>query len=89
MLTTSVRADILTLAQAHEIWHIALTIFGENEVEPSGDAVLDRAVDRRVSAYDAQFAAAAENLDVPLVTSDRRLVAACADVAMSPETFIG
>jgi predicted nucleic acid-binding protein len=88
VLTTSVRADVLTLEQAHETWHVALTIFAQSEVEPAGDDVLDRAAERKVSAYDAQFVVAAADLDVPLVTSDRRLLAACADIAVSPEQFL-
>ena len=88
VLTTAVRADVLTLHQAHDAWQVALTIFGGNEVEPEGDDVLDRAAERSLSAYDAQFVVAASDLDVPLVTSDRRLLAACADLAISPEGFL-
>lgn len=88
ILTTAVRADVLTLEQAHATWHVALTIFGGSEVEPEGDDVLDRAAEHRLSAYDAQFVVAAADLDVPLVTSDRRLLAACASLAVSPEEFV-
>lgn len=79
---------ILTLQQAHETWHAALSVFGESEVEPEGDDVLDHAAERNLSAYDAQFVVAASDLDVPLVTSDRRMLAACADIALSPEQFL-
>jgi predicted nucleic acid-binding protein len=41
VLTTAVRANVLTLAQAHDTWHVAQTVFGQSEVEPSGDAVLE------------------------------------------------
>jgi len=88
VLTTAVRADVLTLAQAHDTWQVALTIFGGSEVEPEGDDVLDQAAEYSLSAYDAQFVVAAADLDVPLVTSDRRLLAACADLAVSPEAFV-
>ena len=88
VLTTAVRASVLTLEQAHETWHLALTIFGESEVEPSGDDVLDRAAERKLSAYDAQFAVAAADLGVPLVTADRRLLAACGDLAVPPGQFL-
>ena len=88
VLITSMRAGVLTLQQAHETWHIALTMFGNREVEPEGDDVLDQAASRKLSAYDAQFAVAASDLDAPLVTSDRQLLAACADVAVSPQDFL-
>ena len=88
VLTTAVRADVLTPQQAHDTWHVALTIFGGREVEPDGDDVLDRAAAYSLSAYDAQFVVAAADLDVPLVTSDRRLLSACTDLAVSPEGFV-
>lgn len=88
VLTTAARAAVLTLQQAHETWHVALTIFGNSEIEPEGDDVLDRAAERNLSAYDAQFVVVAADLDVPLVASDRRLLAACADLAVNLEGFL-
>ena len=87
VLTMAVRAHVLTLAQAHDIWHVAQTVFGQSEVEPSGDAVLETATARNLSAYDAQFVVAAADLKVPLVTSDRGLLQACPDIAVAPERF--
>jgi len=87
VLATSTRARVLTRQQAHEIWHRALILFGSHEFEPSGDEVLDIAAERGLSAYDAQFVATALKLDLPLVTSDRRLLAACPDVARSAARF--
>ena len=87
VLVTSTRAGILTRAQAGDTWHIAKAVFGANEIEPSGDDVLATAVERNVSAYDAQFVVAASDLGVPLVTADRRLQAACPDLAIAPERF--
>jgi PIN domain. len=88
VLTTAVRAHVLTLIQAHDTWHVAQTVFGQSEVEASGDAVLETAAARNLSAYDAQFVVAAAGLEVPLVTSDRRLLQACLDIAIAPEKFI-
>lgn len=88
VLTTAARSGVITLAQAHETWHVAVTIFGTSEVEPSGDAVLDQAAQRKLSAYDAQFVVAADDLGVALVTSDRRLLSACAGMALTPEQFV-
>ena len=87
VLTMAVRAHVPTLEQAHDTWHVAQTVFGQSEVEPSGDAVLETAAARNLSAYDAQFVVAAADLEVPLVTSDRRLLQACPDIAVAPERF--
>jgi predicted nucleic acid-binding protein len=87
VLTMAVRAHVLTLEQAHDTWHVAQTVFGQSEVEPSGDAVLETATARNLSAYDAQFVVAATDLEVRLVTSDRRLLQACPDIAVAPERF--
>jgi predicted nucleic acid-binding protein len=88
VLTTSVRAKVLTLIQAHDTWHVAQTVFGQSEVEPAGDDVLEMAAAHSLSAYDAQFVVAAANLGVPLVTSDRHLLQACPDIAIAPEKFV-
>ena len=87
VLATSVRARVLTLSEARETWRLALAIFGRSETEPSGEDVLNAAVERNLSAYDAQFAVAAANLDVPLVTSDAGLLRKCSDLAIAMERF--
>lgn len=88
VLATSMRARVLTREQARERWHRALTLFGSHEVETSGDEVLDIAAERGISAYDAQFVAVAIRLEAPLVTSDRRLLTACAGLATTPDRFV-
>jgi predicted nucleic acid-binding protein len=87
VLTTSVRAHVLSLADAQQTWQVAIAIFDQSEVEPSGTAVLKTASERSLSAYDAQFVVAAADLGVPLVTSDRRILNACPDLAVSADRF--
>ena len=87
VLATAVRANVLTLAQARDTWTVAQAIFANSEVEPSGDDVLEAAAERNLSAYDAQFVVAAVDLNARLVTSDRRLLEACPDLAVSPDRF--
>jgi predicted nucleic acid-binding protein len=87
VLTTLVRHGVLTLRDAHATWQIALTMFDDAEIQPAGDDVLDMAAERKLSAYDAQFAVVAADLDVSLVTFDRDLRKACADLAIAPERF--
>jgi len=88
VLTTAVRARILTLAQAHTTWELARAIFHDSEVESAGADVLDAAAERKISAYDAQFFVASRDLGVKLVTSDRHLLRACRDSAISPQEFV-
>jgi predicted nucleic acid-binding protein len=87
VLTTSVRARVLTLDEARQTWQVAIAIFDQSEVEPSGTAVLKTANERNLSAYDAQFVVAATDLGVPLVTYDRRVLDACPDMAVAAERF--
>lgn len=87
VLTTSVRHGLLTLSDAHATWKLAAALFDENEIHPDGDEVLDMAAERKLSAYDAQFAVTAANLQVPLVTFDGDLLKACPDLAIAPDQF--
>ena len=51
--------------------------------EPPASRVLDMACVLGISAYDASYLAAAEALQVPLVTEDRRLLAVAPQIARS------
>jgi len=58
------------------------------ELEPDGEHVLKIAMEREISAYDAQFVAAAVELGVPLVTADKRILSRCPDLAVSLSDFV-
>ena len=75
------------LVDAQATWRLALTMFDDAEIQPAGDDVLDMAAERKLSAYDAQFAVVAADLDVSLVTFDRDLLKACPELAIAPERF--
>jgi len=49
--------------------------------------VLELAVRSRCTAYDCEFVALAKQLGVPLVTSDRQVLAAFPETAVSPDAF--
>lgn len=88
VLATAFRAGVVDDTQALAAWRAAVAILGAGEVEPGAEAVLSSALRRGITAYDAQFVVAAERLGVPLVTSDRGLLRACPDVAISPVRFV-
>ena len=88
LLAKSTRGAMITSEVAHSLWRRAHSLLSNNEVVVDGDDVLDLAASRRISAYDAHFVAAAMKLDVPLITADKPLLAACPDLALPPEAFL-
>ncbi|MBI5508204.1 MAG: type II toxin-antitoxin system VapC family toxin [Deltaproteobacteria bacterium] len=87
VLATSVRAEVLTGAQALAAWHAGIRLFGRAEQEPDGEAVLAAALALGISAYDAHFVVVANDLKVPLVTGDRALQRACSSTAVLMADF--
>ena len=88
VLATTVRAGLLTPAEARQAWRGGVDLFGHREAEPGGETVLTAAIADRISAYDAQFVVLARSLGVSLVTADKALARACPDVAVSMGNFI-
>ena len=86
-LVTYVRVGRLSSAEAHEVWTAGRALVRDVPVDPA--AVLDAAFARGLTGYDAEFVALAEALAVPLVTDDRRVLAACPGVAVSLDDFDG
>lgn len=85
VLVQHIRHAGLTRALADEAWEAARALMTEREA-PS-DSVLDVALAESLSAYDAEFAALAAHLGLPLVTDDRRLLAAITH-AISLDDFV-
>lgn len=74
LLATQVRAGRLTLDVASSIQVEAERLLRGREFEVDSAEVLRLSVESGCSAYDAEFVALADYLDVPLVSADRRLV---------------
>ena len=87
VLAFYMRKDILTLESAQRVMNGALELLRGREYEASSDEVLRRAAGSTCSAYDCEFVVTADELKVPLVTHDRRLLLEFPEVAVSLKTF--
>lgn len=87
VLVVSVRAGVLDPPSAERAWTAATGLMTGREAQPAGQAVLRAALRDGLSAYDAQFVVTAEQLNVTLVTGDRRILRARPDLAVAIEDF--
>lgn len=81
------RRKHLPLAAVQEVRAAAEGSLFDREHDASGALVLDIAAATGLSAYDAEFVALAETLNVPLVTEDRQVLKAYRG-ALSMEDFL-
>jgi len=82
------RKGLLGLPAASRIAAGAEAQLRRREFAVASDAVLGLVAGSRCSAYDCEFVALAEELRVPLVTSDREVLRAFPRVAVSPGRFL-
>ena len=73
ILATYMRQRLLTVDDAVAIYARAAALIGGNEYDVSAPDVLRLAKASQCSAYDCEFVALAQHLDVTLVTADARL----------------
>lgn len=72
-LRNLVRAKVLDAGQAHQTLSILMTRFGFENLDPFVPVALELALAFDHPAYDCLYVAAAQTLDLPLITSDKRL----------------
>ena len=87
VLTLYLRQRHLTLAQALEVQVAAEELLAGREYAVESAAVLALAAASGLSAYDCELVALARALNVPLVTSDRRLLASFPETAVALASF--
>jgi predicted nucleic acid-binding protein len=81
VLATYLRRDLLNLPAALALMEKAEAILSAHEHPVSSEQVLTLASSSRCSAYDCEFVAAAQQLGVPLVTEDQKILSAFPDQA--------
>ena len=82
-----VRRGMLTPEQAKAMCDDATLVLGGRIVSVSGSQVIDTALECGLTTYDAEFVVLARTLSVPLVTSDRAILAGAPDVAAAPTSL--
>jgi predicted nucleic acid-binding protein len=87
VLAFYVRRGSLLPENAMRIWENAESLLQHREYEVATKDVLRLAAASKCSAYDCEFVALAQALDVPLVTSDAAVLKAFPSVAVPLETF--
>ncbi len=87
LLMLYIRQKITSLDDAKTIMDKAEDILSGREYEVESSRVLELAATTGCTAYDCEFAYLAEKLNVPLVTSDKKLLDRFPETAVSMETF--
>lgn len=88
VLAACFRKEIVNLETAIEIAGEAELLMEGGEFSVGSLDVLKLAAESRCSAYDCEFIALARELNVPLVTTDKQVLADFPDTAKSLEEFV-
>jgi predicted nucleic acid-binding protein len=87
VLIQSLRHAFLSLDDVLSIMDRAEGLMKDNGYQMDSSRVLRLAAGSGCSAYDCEFVALAQDLDVPLVTSDQTLIAKFSPTAVSMRSF--
>lgn len=88
VLAGYLRRDLLSFSEVSRVSTVALRLMSGREHLPRHKDVLQLVSSSDCSAYDCEFVAVAQRLDVPLVTADHRLLTCFPSVAVSPDVFV-
>jgi predicted nucleic acid-binding protein len=87
ILSTYLRKDILELPAILQAMEEAEQLMNANEFDVNSTQVMSLVSNSSCSAYDCEFVALADDLNVHLVTFDKKIVREFPDIAVSPKEF--
>jgi predicted nucleic acid-binding protein len=87
VLSIYLRKDILELPVVLQATEEAEQLMDANEFEVNSTQVMSLVSNSSCSAYDCEFVALADDLNVPLVTFDKKILREFPDIAIHPEEF--
>jgi predicted nucleic acid-binding protein len=88
VLAGYIRKGLLTRSAALNAFRRAEAAVGGLEFPVDTEKVLEKVDTSTCSAYDCEFVALSENLAVPLVTSDSRILQNFPQIAITPADFV-
>ena len=88
VLALYIRRQQLPLTKAQIIMRDAKALMDGFEHTVSSVAVINLVASSSCSAYDCEFVTLAQDLNVPLVTFDKKILAEFGDTAVSPAQFL-
>ena len=88
VLAPYVRRELLSLHEARAIMDAATDLMRGREYQAVSHRVLSLAAASTCSAYDCEFVALAQDMGVPLVTSDRKILHQFPEVAVPLDEFV-
>jgi len=89
VLSLYTRRELLTLSEAIEIFEFAEELLKDNEYNVNTIQVLNLSYESGCSAYDCEFVNLAKDLNVPLITEDKKALGNFPDTAVSMKKFVG
>jgi predicted nucleic acid-binding protein len=89
VLARYMRQEVLSLHEAQAIMDAATDLMRGGEAQVVSHRVLSLAAGSTCSAYDCEFVALAQDMSVPLVTADQKILEQFPQVAVALEDFAG
>jgi predicted nucleic acid-binding protein len=89
VLAFYIRRDYLSLEAAQAILREALMLMKGREYEVASFQVMEFVASSECSAYDCEFVALAEDLGLPLVTADKKILTEFPQISVSLDEYVG
>ena len=82
------RKSLLTIDEILLIIQQAEELLADHEYEISSSHIMKLVENSQCSAYDCEFVALAQYLDIPLVTADKKIIREFPEIAQTVESFL-
>lgn len=87
VLSLYLRQDLMTFDRALAVLSLAEAFFKDSEYKVASTDVMELVSSSTCSAYDCEFVALAKQLGLKLVTSDKKVLKAFPNIAVSLESY--